>query len=171
MAVPLAALAVALLSIPATAQAAGTAGPASTAGGVAAPGGAVTSTKTTTVAKTTATGGPAGISGTATVTTTTATPPATVPAPASPAAKVSGVTLTSTTPAATGKSSGKISDAALAVAILAGLIALACLIWAIFRFGAFEPHWLLSLRHSLAEGGFRASATWAEFGDWIRLGR
>jgi hypothetical protein len=40
----------------------------------------------------------------------------------------------------------------------------------VFRFGAFEPHWLLSARHSLAEAGFRASATWAEFTDWIKLG-
>jgi len=35
---------------------------------------------------------------------------------------------------------------------------------------AFEPHWLLSLRHAMAEAGFRASATWAEFSDWVRLG-
>jgi hypothetical protein len=35
---------------------------------------------------------------------------------------------------------------------------------------AFEPHWLLSLRHAMAEAGFRLSATWAEFSDWVRLG-
>jgi hypothetical protein len=56
-------------------------------------------------------------------------------------------------------------------AVLAGLIALSCLVWGIFRFGAFEPRWLLSLRHAIAEAGFRTSATWAEFSDWVRLGR
>jgi hypothetical protein len=29
---------------------------------------------------------------------------------------------------------------------------------------------MLSLRHAMAEAGFRASATWAEFSDWVRLG-
>jgi len=67
--------------------------------------------------------------------------------------------------------SGKLSHGALAAAILAGLIALGCLVWGVFRLGAFEPDWLLRLRHSLAEAGFRASATWAEFSDWIRLGQ
>jgi hypothetical protein len=55
-------------------------------------------------------------------------------------------------------------------AVIAALVALTCLVWAIFRFSAIEPHWLLSARHSLAEAGFRASATWAEFTDWLRLG-
>jgi hypothetical protein len=48
---------------------------------------------------------------------------------------------------------------------------LLCLAWAIARAQAYEPHWARSLRHSLAEGGFRASATWAEFSDWARLGK
>jgi hypothetical protein len=47
---------------------------------------------------------------------------------------------------------------------------LACLAWALARTLAFEPHWTLSLRHAVAEAGFRASATWAEFSDWARLG-
>ncbi len=165
--------AVALMGVPSGAQAAGTGGPAgpeSSAGGVTAAGGARTATRTSTITKTSG-GGSAGISGTSTVTKSTPTPTVTVPAAPVGSQGVSGVTVTSTTPAATAKSSGKISDAALAIAILAGLIALACLIWAIFRIFALEPHWLLSLRHSLAEGGFRASATWAEFNDWIRLGR
>jgi hypothetical protein len=68
-------------------------------------------------------------------------------------------------------SSGKLSDTAIAAAVVAGLIVLACLVWGIARMLAFEPRWTLSLRHSIAEAGFRASATWAEFGDWVRLGR
>ena len=41
---------------------------------------------------------------------------------------------------------------------------------ALARRRAYEPRWWLSLRHALAEAGFRASATWAEFTDWLRLG-
>jgi hypothetical protein len=55
--------------------------------------------------------------------------------------------------------------------VLAALVALASLVWAVFRLGAFEPHWLLSARHSVAEAGYRTSSTWAEFRDWVRLGR
>jgi cobalamin biosynthesis Mg chelatase CobN len=68
-----------------------------------------------------------------------------------------------------GKSS-KLSGAALALAIVGGLLALGALLWALFRFAAIEPRWLLSLRHALAEAGFRASSIWSEFTDWARLG-
>ncbi|MGO9762926.1 MAG: hypothetical protein ACLP1Q_16865 [Solirubrobacteraceae bacterium] len=54
---------------------------------------------------------------------------------------------------------------------MAALVALLCLAWGVARLLTFEPHWTLSLRHALAEAGFRASATWAEFSDWARLGR
>jgi hypothetical protein len=143
----------------------------SSAGGAVAPGppatpggGSTVTTPTTATAPAEATGAPAA-------TTTGPTPTVSIPAPSSPAAQGNTAAvpaLRSTHPV---KGSGKISDAALTAAILAGLIALACLVWGVFRLRAFEPHWLLSLRHSLAEGGFRASATWAEFSDWIRLGR
>ncbi len=68
-------------------------------------------------------------------------------------------------------STGKLSGTAIAAAVVAALLVLACLVWGIARMLAFEPRWTLSLRHSIAEAGFRASATWAEFGDWVRLGR
>jgi hypothetical protein len=55
--------------------------------------------------------------------------------------------------------------------VLAALVALACVTWGVARMLDFEPHWTLSLRHAMAEAGFRASATWAELGDWMRLGR
>jgi hypothetical protein len=121
------------------------------------------------------------------------TPPATTPA--APAAASTGATTTLTpsaagtpgaqptstvpgSPPATGttapaKQAGKgggVSGWAILAAVIGALIALACLVWAVFRFGAFEPHWLQSLRHSVAEAGYRASATWAEFTDWVRLG-
>jgi hypothetical protein len=64
-----------------------------------------------------------------------------------------------------------LSAAAVALAVLGALLVLACLLWAIARSLALEPRWIRSLRHSLAEAGFRASAICAEFGDWLRLGR
>jgi hypothetical protein len=109
----------------------------------------------------------------------TATPPATTPATSTPAPVGPASTAGSTTTPPPGTtvtrqqakpSSGGLSTGAILAAALGGLLALACLAWAVFRLGAFEPHWLLSLRHSIAEAGFRASATWAEFTDWIRLG-
>jgi hypothetical protein len=63
-----------------------------------------------------------------------------------------------------------LSAGAIAAAVVAAILVLACIGWALARRRAFEPHWLLSLRHAMAEAGFRASATWAEFADWVRLG-
>ena len=63
-----------------------------------------------------------------------------------------------------------LSTGAIVIAAFAALLVLACLGWALARRRAFEPHWLLSLRHATAEAGFRASATWSEFLDWVRLG-
>ncbi|HXM86726.1 MAG TPA: hypothetical protein VN889_03740, partial [Solirubrobacteraceae bacterium] len=63
-----------------------------------------------------------------------------------------------------------LSTGAIVIAALAALLVLACVGWALARRRAFEPHWLLSLRHATAEAGFRASATWSEFLDWVRLG-
>src|SRR5205823_5242729 len=60
---------------------------------------------------------------------------------------------------------------AIIIAALAALVVLACAAWAVARQRAYEPHWWLSLRHAMAEAGFRTSATWAEFTDWARLGR
>jgi putative flippase GtrA len=58
----------------------------------------------------------------------------------------------------------------VAIAAVAAIVALSCIVWALARILTFEPRWTLSLRHALAEAGFRASATWAEFSDWARLG-
>jgi hypothetical protein len=63
-----------------------------------------------------------------------------------------------------------LSTGGIVIAALAALTALLCLAWAVARMLAFEPRWSLSLRHAVAEAGFRASATWAEFRDWARLG-
>jgi hypothetical protein len=72
--------------------------------------------------------------------------------------------------ASSSQHSGTLSTAAIVAVVIAAVLVLACIAWALARRRAFEPHWLLSLRHAMAEAGFRASATWAEFSDWVRLG-
>jgi hypothetical protein len=46
-----------------------------------------------------------------------------------------------------------------------------CLAWGVARWFAYEPHWTVTLRHSLAEASWRLGGTWGEFSDWLRLGR
>jgi hypothetical protein len=67
--------------------------------------------------------------------------------------------------------SGHVSTEAIALAAVAAVLVLATAVWALARSQAYEPHWLVSLRHAMAEAGYRMSATWAEFMDWARLGR
>jgi hypothetical protein len=66
---------------------------------------------------------------------------------------------------------GGISTAAIVLAAIAGALALASLVWALARLRAFEPRWTHSTRHALDEAALRASSTWSEFADWVRLGR
>ena len=113
------------------------------------------------------------------VTTTTPAVTATTPAATTPAATTPAGTTTIQTgasgivvavkPRSSASSSG-LSGGAILAAVIGGLLLLACLAWAVFRMRALEPQWLLGLRHSFAEAGYRASAAWAEFADWIRLG-
>jgi len=64
-----------------------------------------------------------------------------------------------------------LSNEAIGAAVFAGLLVLGCIAWAIIRQRAIEPHWTTSLRHAMAEAGVRVSATWAEFTDWVKIGR
>ncbi len=101
--------------------------------------------------------------------TTSAGGAAAIPTTATPFKSTLGArTLTHPRPT---QHSTTLSTGAIAVAAVAALLVLGCLGWALARRRAFEPHWMLSLRHAMAEAGFRASATWAEFADWARLGR
>jgi hypothetical protein len=102
--------------------------------------------------------------GTPAAPTTTATA-AVAPAGAQTTAPASGA------PAKASEGDRPLSTGAVVIAVLAALLVLVCAAWALARRSAFEPHWLLSLRHAMAEAGFRASATWSEFTDWARLGR
>jgi hypothetical protein len=108
----------------------------------------------------------------ATPTTPPATTPATsVPATSTPQASTPTPTKAGTPQAKKSNSDRPLSTGAIVIAALALLLLLGCIAWALARRRAFEPHWLLSLRHAMAEAGFRASATWSEFTDWARLGR
>jgi hypothetical protein len=61
-----------------------------------------------------------------------------------------------------------------AIVLLVG-VALALLIGgavvALTTWSAREPEWLLRSRHATGEAGWRISGTWAEFRDFLRLGR
>jgi hypothetical protein len=138
------------------------------------------------------TGAPAAATPTTTYVPSGGTPAATTPTtgatgtstPTTGATGTPGATTSATTPAqallnkrfgkatkATAHKKRHIGTPAIVIAAVAVLVALACAAWALARHRAYEPHWWLSLRHAMAEAGFRASATWAEFTDWARLGR
>lgn len=57
------------------------------------------------------------------------------------------------------------------LAILAALLALSALTFGVVRWRAWEPAWSVRLRHAAGEAGWRASATWSDFADFVRLGR
>lgn len=59
----------------------------------------------------------------------------------------------------------------LALAILAALLAAAALAFGFVRWFAWEPAWAVRLRHCAGEAGWRASSTFSEFADFVRLGR
>ncbi len=125
---------------------------------------------TTTYAPAGTASAPSTTPGTATVPPAATTPPAATPPAATTTAAAAGAPAQ--TQAGKAKASGDrpLSSGAIVIAALAALLVLACLAWAFARSRAFEPHWLVTLRHATAEAGFRASATWSEFLDWVRLG-
>jgi hypothetical protein len=57
------------------------------------------------------------------------------------------------------------------LAILAGLLAFTGLAFAVIRWFAWEPAWAVRLRHATGEAGWRASSTFSEFADFVRMGR
>jgi cobalamin biosynthesis Mg chelatase CobN len=59
----------------------------------------------------------------------------------------------------------------LALAILLGALALIALTIGVVRFFAWEPRWAVRFRHAAGEAGWRASGTFSEFADFVRLGR
>jgi hypothetical protein len=59
----------------------------------------------------------------------------------------------------------------VALAVIGAFMLLAGLLYGLARWWAWEPRWLVRTRHAAAEAGWRASGSWAEFMDWVRLGR
>ena len=59
----------------------------------------------------------------------------------------------------------------LALAILLGALALCTASFGVVRFFAWEPRWVVRLRNAAGEAGWRASSTWADLADYVRLGR
>jgi hypothetical protein len=57
------------------------------------------------------------------------------------------------------------------VVVLGGLLVLGGALYGLAHWRAWDPAWARSSRHAVGEAGSRASATWAEFVDWVRLGR
>jgi hypothetical protein len=55
--------------------------------------------------------------------------------------------------------------------VLGAVVVVALALWALAWWRAWEPGWMPRWRHAMGEAGWRASATWSEFLDWLRLGR
>jgi hypothetical protein len=118
-----------------------------------------------------------------TTTATAATPPASAttepPATSQPAAPAASQPAPAATTPPAAPAAGAAPAAAAAaddsvpvVLVVAGaLVALILVLWGMARWWAWEPRWLVRWRHATAEAGWRASAAWAEFTDWLRLGR
>jgi hypothetical protein len=96
---------------------------------------------------------------TTTPTTTTPAPAATTTAPAAPATTSTGARHHSSTPVV------------VAGAALGALLLLLLLWWGLARVRGWDPPSLARARHGWGEAGFRTTSTWAEFTDWLRLGR
>jgi hypothetical protein len=100
---------------------------------------------------------------------TTAKPP---PTPAAEPVPAPGVPTDAIAVAAqTEEGGGDAPFPLVALAILAGLLALGALLAGLVRWSAWEPEWAHRMRHATGEAGWRASSTWAEFADFVRFGR
>ena len=67
--------------------------------------------------------------------------------------------------------SGGAGAGVVLLAVAVGLLLLGLALWGAARWWAYEPPWLVRWRHAAAEAGWRAGNAWAEFTDWLRLGR
>ncbi|HEY4278289.1 MAG TPA: hypothetical protein VGM91_08730 [Conexibacter sp.] len=104
--------------------------------------------------------------------TAAAVPPvSTAPAGTPPPAAVNPQLPTTTPgvqPPATKRSTKPLVIGAAALGLLL-LLALLAWLWA--RLRGWDSDWGARTRHAWGEAAYRVSATWAEFTDWLRLGR
>lgn len=104
----------------------------------------------------------------------TATPAGTTTSSTTTSAKPTSTSPTGTVVVVTHKTNSqgtRLSTGTLILAVLGALLALGAIVWALTRWLALEPRWTVSLMYSLREASDRTSATWAEFADWVRIGR
>lgn len=93
------------------------------------------------------------------------------PAPSPAAAAADGaIQNAAKTEPKSGRSDG-LPAAVVGLGALACFLLLVALAWLIARALAWEPRWWARARHACQEAGWRASGTWADFTDWVRLGR
>jgi hypothetical protein len=125
-----------------------------------------------------ATGGVGAPPETTTSTTPTTPPPAaTAPSTATTPAQPGAVPPTTTTPTTSAgqatRAGGHRDRTPLAIAAIAiGALLLALLaLWALARARGWDSPRAARLRHAWGEAGYRTTGVWAEFADWLRLGR
>ena len=124
------------------------------------------------------TGGPTEAETPATPADTTATAPAdtgavpppvtTTPSQTPPAAGEQVTTTPGVQPPGEKRST---TPLVVGAAALGGLLLLALLVWGWARLRGWDPTWAARTRQAWGEAGYRVSNTWAEFSDWLRLGR
>jgi type IV secretory pathway VirB10-like protein len=107
---------------------------------------------------------------------TTTIPPVTTPPPATTTAPPAATTTAPVTPPPGQQPQQQDEDSGiswLAIAAIAlGSILLGVLVvLALWRLRGWDPRWLKRWRHATAEAGWRMSLGWAEFRDFVRLGR
>ena len=109
---------------------------------------------------------PAGPGGSANAPTSASATPAPTALPGASAA-----TIAATAAAKRGAGASTAPAPVIALAVILAALALAALAWMLTAWRGLEPVWLTGTRHAWSEAGYRASGTWAEFTDWLRLGR
>jgi hypothetical protein len=105
---------------------------------------------------------------------TTAAPPTTALPPTTAVPPTTAAPATTAVPASGGPTSPSSDDDKTAIVLIAAIglvLLLTAFAWGAARWWAWEPPWLVRWRHATAEAGWRTSAAYAEFKDWLRLGR
>jgi len=102
-----------------------------------------------------------------------------VPQPVVPEAAPTGPATAGGTPATAGgvpATAAEEDDSGLSWAdagalVLAALLIAVAIVLVLWQLRGWDPRWLRRWRHATAEAGWRVSLGWAEFRDFVRLGR
>lgn len=108
----------------------------------------------------------------ATAPTTATAPAATTPTTTAPAPAATAPATTAPVPQPTASGTGHDRTALVVALIALGALLLAALaLWGLSQTRGWDPPWAARVRHAWGEAGFRTTSTWAEFTNWLRLGR